>query len=78
MNAKKCKAVRKVLFPKDWHPNKVEYQCISHPVKLKDSLGNVYVEYRMQYVSKGMRRQYKLAKKIYKLTGMLPRADISV
>ena len=64
MRAKKCKAIRKVLYPKDWHPRMTEYKTLSH-----GKPGGVYV---MQYVCQGVRAQYKAAKKIYKRFGALP------
>lgn len=69
MNNKKAKAIRRAM--------RNEPSTTAIPVFHASCFTNVNndacVRYRAQYVSTGQRQMYKLGKKIYKLSGVLPR-----
>lgn len=47
---------------------------IAHPLVYTNDHGT-WVKYSFQYVKKGQKQLIKLAKKIYKLSGVLPRRN---
>lgn len=78
MRGKKAKAIRKVILPKGYNCNSTQYNMVSHPKFIHPLFGESHLSYRMQYITSGPRREYILAKKIYKATGVLPSVQNNV
>lgn len=73
MNAKKCKAIRRAMrqeIEKGSH-----YGWIAHPSVYTNVRGENMLKYKFQYVLVGGLKLVKLAKKIYRLSGVLPRVQ---
>ena len=72
MNAKKAKAIRRALAGARGPQVDYRYHVTAHPFVSMN--GGTNVRYRFQVVSTGWRRLCQVAKRIYKDTGVLPRA----
>ncbi len=73
MNAKTAKKIRRALreeFKKGSSP-----RWVAHAERFTNVLEQPMVRYKMQYVVVGARQLYKLAKKIYRLSGVLPQVQ---
>lgn len=71
MRASKVKQIRRALreelaagSPERW---------IAHPSVYENTRGENMLKYKFQYIVTGGKRLVKIAKKIYRLSGMLPR-----
>jgi hypothetical protein len=71
MNAKKAKAIRRVMYP----GGRVEttYQQLQHPYTIQVAGGSSYRGVKVQVVAEGARRAYLIGKQIYRKFGVLPR-----
>lgn len=70
MNGKKAKAIRRAM--KKELENK-QVQMIFHPSHFVNQLGNQCLRYRVQYVNGGGKQLVELGKKIYNISGVLPK-----
>lgn len=71
MRATKIKAIRRAFreeLEKGSH-----YSWIAHPSVYTNVQGEQMLKFKFQYVLNGGLKLYKLGKKIYKLSGILPR-----
>lgn len=71
MRATKAKAIRRAMR-KDLEKGSY-YSWIAHPSVYTNVGGETMLKYRFQYIVNGGLRLYKLGKKIYRLSGVLPR-----
>lgn len=74
MNAKKVKAIRRAMR------REVEkgsgYRMIFHPFQFVNTFNEHCVRYRVQYTCVGGDQMVKLGKKIYKLSGVMPKEGV--
>jgi hypothetical protein len=74
MNAKRAKAIRRAMRKELEHGSAT--RMLFHPFVFVNTFNEHCVRYRVQYVSTGGDQMVKLAKKIYKLSGVLPRRGV--
>jgi len=71
MNQKKVKAIRRAMrgeIEKGSH-----YSWIAHPSLYINVRGEKMLKFKFQYIVNGGLKLYKLGKKIYRLSGVLPK-----
>ena len=71
MNAKKAKAIRRAMRAEV--EKGLEYRWVAHPQLYVNIRGEQMLKYTMQYIACGGKRLLNIGKKIYDLTGVLPR-----
>jgi hypothetical protein len=71
VNSKKAKLIRKIM--KNELLKGSGYKTIYHPFKFINSFNEACVRYKPQYITDGGKQLVRLAKKIYKVSGILPR-----
>lgn len=71
MRATKVKAIRRALREELARGTKESW--IAHPTTYTNIHNEKMLKYKMQYVLKGGKKLVKVAKKIYRVAGMLPR-----
>lgn len=72
MNAKKAKHIRRSLREELKSSGE---RWIAHPTFYTNGLGSKMLKYKFQYILSGGKQLVRLAKRIYKLSGMLPRIE---
>lgn len=73
MNAKKVKAIRRAMRKEI--ANGSDYQKVFHSSKFINTFNEACVRYKVQYLLTGGKQMVKLGKKVYALSGVLPRRD---
>jgi hypothetical protein len=71
MRATKVKAIRRAM--REEIEKGSYYSWIAHPSVYTNVRGEQMLKFRFQYVVNGGLKLYKLGKKIYRLSGVLPR-----
>lgn len=71
MRAKKAKAIRRAM--RDAIEAGSSYQWIAHPSTYTNTKGETMLKFKFQYVLRGGNKIVKIGKKIYRLSGVLPR-----
>lgn len=71
MRATKVKAIRRAMRADI--ENGSYYSWIAHPSTYTNMRGETMLKFKMQYAVGGGLKLYKLGKKIYRLSGVLPR-----
>lgn len=71
MNGKKAKAIRRAMRNEKKSPPRM----IFHPYMFENQLGERCVRYRVQYITTGGDRLVKVGKRIYDVSGILPKED---
>lgn len=72
MNAKKAKHIRRALREELKSSGE---RWIAHPSFFVNVRGDKMLKYKFQYVLSGGKQLVRLAKRIYKISGMLPRVE---
>jgi hypothetical protein len=73
MNGKKAKAIRRAMR-KELEQGS-GYKMLFHPSVFTNMMGQKCLRYRVQYLSTGGKQMTNLGKKIYGISGILPRED---
>lgn len=71
MNAKKVKAIRRAL--REFKDAGSHEYWEAHPSVYTNSLGQQMLRYRFQYFVGGYKKLVEAAKKIYRVSGIMPR-----